>query len=120
MALFDYVGWTPEEIAAEEAFTAQLKYTAEMIDGMVKDGGHHHFTDDCGDYLFAALDISRDLQAARMNGPEDLIEALKEYAVAEEGYEGEDIRKIDMMACDGVSPGLMKYIDSISKEQEVD
>jgi hypothetical protein len=53
---------SPEQ--AWDAFEAQLRYTKEVIDQSLRRG----YQDDQGDYLFAALELSRDLQLVAMDG----------------------------------------------------
>jgi hypothetical protein len=85
-----YRGETELEIKAHLAFEAQLRYTAQMIDRVLT--SHAHYTDDCGDELLAALDLSMQLQQARMDGPESVLMFIRTLAMrsdcAEDGEEG--------------------------------
>lgn len=71
-------GESPKVIEAHLAFEAQLAYTRDLINQLVD---HPHFTDDCGEYLASALELSAELQGVRQDGPEALygkmIEMLK-------------------------------------------
>lgn len=69
---------TNEEDMAVEAFKAQLQFTATQINHQLSD--HFHFTDDCGDDLFAVLDLSRDLQFAAMDGTQALLAKFDDLA----------------------------------------
>lgn len=62
---------------AWDAFEAQLRYTKEVIDQSLD----HGYQDDQGDYLFAALELSRDLQLVAMDGDDNsLVDKFFELA----------------------------------------
>jgi hypothetical protein len=106
-------GMSEEQLKAQEVFEAQLRFTAEMINRMTTT--HRHYTDDCGDDLSAALDLSNDLQRARMDGPDALIERLT--ALAQPTEEDPDFREIDNNYSD-VAPEVMAYINAINPPKD--
>lgn len=69
---------TEEEERYQQALEAQLLHTKKKIEDAL--GDHPHFTDDCGEYLSSALELSAFLQSGRENGMEGLIDAFKELA----------------------------------------
>lgn len=90
---------------AHRAFEAQLKHTMNMIKSLE---GHPHFVDDCGDYLFAALELSADMMSPRQNGPED----LHEWMVNE--------MKVWVYATDGVAEEVYEWAREHGKAEEPD
>src|SRR6266576_6565697 len=68
--------FTAQELAAQALFEVQLKFTADMINRLRED--HPHYTDDCGDYLMAALELSDLLAVERAEGIEALVNFLDE------------------------------------------
>lgn len=71
--LLDMSSYTEDEKAAQLVLHAQLNLTRNMIEQLE---GHPHFSDDCGEYLWAALSLGAELMDARQNGPDALHEAL--------------------------------------------
>lgn len=91
---------TNEEDMAEEVFKAQLRHTAHIINHSLTT---ERFTDDPGDYLYAALDLSTELQQAAMDGSGASILAAIERL------------DIDNFATDGVVQELRDFIDHLNE-----
>lgn len=92
------------QLKAQQALEAQLLLTSQLIEEVLT--RHSHYTDDCGEYLRSALDLSASMMSARENGIDALIEWL-------EGKEG----KIDEnWATDGVSALVEVFIDGYKDE----
>jgi len=106
-----------DELKAQEALEAQLRQTQSMIETMLTT--HQHYTDDCGEYLRSALELSASLASARENGVEELVAWFKD--AAKEGVEGQfDMYSkylYENYASDGISGAVedlvMKYIKEI-------
>lgn len=100
---------------AEEAFKAQLAHTASLIQSQLTT--HYHPTDDCGDYLMAALELSATLAGARSNSPDDLVDCLFTLAAVDpdNNLPSEPSTTLYMSyACDGISPAVVDIIEKIS------
>jgi hypothetical protein len=108
-------GSTPEVQAAHRAFEAQLAHTMNMIKQMEY---HPHFTDDCGEYLAAALEISADLQMQRQEGAEALYEYMVERVKPnpkdwdENTPEAERIPDLLNYAGDGIASEITGWVKS--------
>lgn len=102
--------YTPEEHAAEDLFEAQLKYTAEMITRLTTD--HQHYTDDCGDYLTSALEISLNFAVQRAEGIDNFNRWLHSLVNSSEEFEEFDIKEF---ASDGISPAVYKFFSDNGK-----
>lgn len=103
----------PDELAdAQRALDAQLYHTVDLINGLAR---HPHYTDDCGEYLRAALELSADLMSARENGLEDLYARLLDLATIIDvhvyGPDDTDIiyKVHEDYACDGVSGAVSDF-----------
>ena len=95
-----------EEAKAHRAFEAQLAHTRNMINQLED---HPHFTDDCGEYLSHALEITNRLMMARQDGAEALYaEMMDMLKPAEDADQPEDGA--------GVSDLLNYSMDSIANE----
>lgn len=104
-------GDTPEIEAAHRAFEAQLGHTMNMIKQMET---HPHFTDDCGEYLAHALELSSRLQGVRQDGAEALyemmVEMLKPVPEEWEGRpESEWISDILNYSSDALAPEMLAW-----------
>ena len=98
---------------AEELFKAQLSHTAAQINSQL--GDHYHPTDDCGDYLDAALDLSLRLSSARSNGVEDLsMELLRLLNPTDDkgNVNWEDY------ATDGVAQEIVEWAEGMENSRE--
>lgn len=67
--LWNMNNWPEHLVRTQLAFEGQLVHLADCIKQLPT---HPHFSDDCGDYLFSALDLATQLQLARMDGVHDL------------------------------------------------
>jgi hypothetical protein len=93
------------QLKAQEALEAQLQLTGQLIEEMLT--RHSHYTDDCGEYLRSALDLSTSMMSARENGIDALIEWM-------EGKEG----KLDEnWATDGVHAKVEVFINGYDPEE---
>lgn len=102
---------TPER--AEEVFKAQLEHTATLINHQLTD--HWHPTDDCGDYLHAALDLSARLSFARADGLNALVDEFFELATLENNnFDGGSTYLYNNYACDGIDEEVIGLITNIS------
>lgn len=93
-------GMTEEQLAYQALFENQLKYTADMINRLRE--GHKHYTDDCGDYLSAALDLSAKMQDQRMEGIETFTAWMNEMKDDDDFWQD--------FASDGVSPQIYEWL----------
>lgn len=98
-----YRGENSEQVEAHLAFESQLRYTQEMLRQTLEE--HAHYTDDCGDYLGAALELSYKLQDARTMGVEELLEVMEN--LIKEDEEGRS--EYENFASDGVSQGFDEW-----------
>jgi hypothetical protein len=104
-------GDRPAVIEAHRAFEAQLAHTKDLIIALAD---HPHFTDDCGEYLATALELSAELQGVRQDGPEALYNKMVEMLEPDldewRGYpESEWISQILNYATDGIAPELVEW-----------
>lgn len=82
-------------------FEAQLGYTMNMIKQLE---AHPHFTDDCGEYLAGALELSFSMQNARQEGVQALYDQMME--LLKEGNE---------VASDSYSKELVEWMEEQGK-----
>ena len=109
--LYDPSSYTPEVKEAHQAFIAQLGHTMKMIKQLE---GHPHFSDDCGEYLAHALELSSRLQGVRQDGPEALYETMKEMLQpVKEEWEGrpenEWVSDLLNYSSDSIAPELYEW-----------
>lgn len=107
---FGALGITEEEKKAMVALNGQLLHTQLMIKTTLTE--HPHYTDDCGEYLRSALELSYRLMSARENSIEDLIARLKELGEVQQPAEvfGGEIRLFSDYASDGIAPQIFEYL----------
>ena len=103
-------GWTrdftDQELEYQAVLEAQLKHTVKMINQMVT--VHPHYTDDCGDYLFSALELSRDMMLHRMDGIHIFVKWLDDMKKLDE----DDEDSISNYASDGVAPEVYEFFET--------
>jgi hypothetical protein len=113
----------PQELQnAQAVLEAQLRHTANLIQSALTD--HPHFTDDCGEYLRSALELSAFLASRREDGLEALLDGLKELAEAEEveeavGVAPQVVGEVDLklendFASDGVAGEVFNFVLSLA------
>lgn len=98
------------EQKAHMALEAQLLHTERMIHTTLNE--HAHYTDDCGEYLSSALELSANLMSARENGTEELLGFFKELAELDEEDDSEDkLSKVfNNYASDGITKEVSDFI----------
>lgn len=102
--LFQPSSYGSEVRKAHEAFVAQLAHTMKLIKQLEE---HPHFSDDCGEYLAHALELSTKLQAARQDGPEALYDEM--VKMLEPSEEDPEISDIMQYSTDGMSAQLNQW-----------
>jgi hypothetical protein len=111
-----YRGENELEIKAHLAFEAQLRHTEKLIHSALND--HAHFTDDCGEYLSAALDLSSQLSSARENGTKELLDQFELFAGPDPEDPDADYSKMEtLFATDGVADEVNNFISALGKAE---
>lgn len=107
-------GMTEQQLELQGIMEDQLEFTARMIDSLRE--GHQHYTDDCGDYLFAALDLSQKMVNWRMEGITEFEREMLEWQAEgkafkdpEDDWNGGEGYLLENFASDGVSPAVYKF-----------
>jgi len=102
--------FTEEEAAAQKMLEGQLTYTANMALENIKN--HPHYTDDCGEYLRSALELSAYLMSEREEGIESFTKFLNDKRDEEEGKEDDDNHwLLNDYASDGIAPEVYAYFN---------
>ena len=101
--------FTEEEAAAQKLLEAQLTYTANMALENIK--SHPHFTDDCGEYLRSALELSAAFMTERENGIDQFVNYLNEQKAHLDGAEEDDNWLLNDYASDGIAPEVYAYFN---------
>lgn len=111
-------GMTPEQRILQEVFEAQLLHLAKMIKESIPN--HRHYTDDCGDYLTAALDLSSKMAEMRIEGIEVFEDEMEEWRKEARAYEdpsgepddyhGAEAYLLNNYASDGIAPEVYTWM----------
>lgn len=99
-----------EEEIAHRAFEAQLSHTRNMINQLET---HPHFTDDCGEYLAHALEVTSRLMNARQDGAgalyAEMMDMLQPAADDDQEQEGAQVSDLLMFSTDSLASELVDW-----------
>lgn len=101
-------GFTEKELEYQAILEAQLLHTSKMIRGMIPD--HRHYTDDCGDYLWAALALSEQFIEWRMEGIDQFVISMDRRKEGGADWLG------DNFAADGIAPEVIKFFGGLGAD----
>lgn len=108
-----YRGENSEQVEAHLAFESQLRYTQEMLRQTLEE--HAHYTDDCGDYLTSALMLSGEMEMARADGVEGLLDYMTKMIKKKEDGRA----PIEEWASDGVAAHVYDWAQKHGWVEEV-